>query len=292
MAYADPDALVSTEWLATRLAAPEIHIVDGSFKMPGVTPTAAEEYRKQHIAGAVFFDINAIADSANPLPHMLPSPEDFAAAMSGLGIGDNHRVVVYDSAGLMSAARVWWMLRVFGHTNVAILDGGLPKWLAEGRPVDDKIPHPEPYRFAARFNGELVRDKARLRANLSSKVEQVLDARAAPRFEGSVAESWPGRRSGRIPGSFNLPYDQLTDPKTKTLLPPEILRRLFERSGIDLTRPVVASCGSGVTACALAFGLHLLGHPAVSVYDGSWAEWGLPGDTPIETGPRAPGDRS
>jgi thiosulfate/3-mercaptopyruvate sulfurtransferase len=255
MAYADPDALVSTEWLAAHLAAPEIRIVDGSFKMPGVTPAPAEDYRKHHLPGAVFFDINAVADPANPLPHMLPSPEDFAAAMSGLGIGDNHRVIVYDSAGLMSAARIWWMLRVFGHTNVAILDGGLPKWLAEGRPVDDKIPHPEPYPFAARFNGELVRDKARLRGNLSSKDEQVLDARAAPRFEGSVAESWPGRRSGRI----------------------------------DLKRPVVASCGSGVTACALAFGLHLIGHPAVSVYDGSWAEWGLPGDTPIETGSRAPG---
>jgi thiosulfate/3-mercaptopyruvate sulfurtransferase len=292
MAYADPDALVSTEWLAAHLAVPEIRIVDGSFKMPGVTPTAAEDYRAQHLPGAVFFDIDAVADSANPLPHMLPSPEDFAAAMSGLGIGDNHRVIVYDSAGLMSAARIWWMLRVFGHTNVAILDGGLPKWLAEGRPVDEKIPHPGPSRFAPRFNGELVRDKARLRANLSSKDEQVLDARAAPRFEGSVAESWPGRRSGRIPGSFNLPYDRLTDPKTKTLLPRETLRQLFERSGIDLKRPVVASCGSGVTACALAFGLHMLGHPTVSVYDGSWAEWGLPGDTPIETGPRAPRDRS
>src|SRR5258708_6222840 len=199
---------------------------------------------------------------------MLPTPEAFAAAMSGLGIGDDHRVIVYDSAGLMSAARIWWMLRVFGHTNVAILNGGLPKWLAEGRPVDDKVPHPGPSRFAARFNGEFVRDKVGLRANLSSKTEQVLDARAAPRFEGSVPESWPGRRSGRIPGSFNLPYDQLTDPKTKTLLPPETLRRLFERSGIDLTHPVVASCGSGRPACALAFCLHLLGPPAGAAYSG------------------------
>jgi len=288
MAYADPGALVSTEWLAAHLDMSEIRIVDGSFKMPGITPTAEDEYRRQHIPGAVFFDINAVADAANSLPHMLPSPEDFAAAMSRLGIGDGQRAIVYDSAGLMSAARIWWMLRVFGHTNAAILDGGLPKWLAEGRPVDDKIPHSVPRQFAARFNGGLVRGKAQLRSNLSSRQEQVLDARAAPRFEGSVAESWPGRRSGRIPGSFNLPYDQITDPRTKTLLPPKTLRQLFERSGIDLERPVVASCGSGVTACALAFALHLLGHPAVSVYDGSWAEWGLPGDTPIETGPRAP----
>jgi len=285
MAYADPQALVSTEWLAAHLEAPDVRVVDGSFKMPDVVPTAAEDYRRQHIPGAVFFDINAVADAANTLPHMLPPPEKFAAAMERLGIGDDQRVVVYDSAGLMSAARIWWMLRVFGHDNVAVLDGGLPKWLVESRPVDSRIPVPQPRRFTARFNGELVRDKAQIRVNLASKEEQVLDARAAPRFLGSVAESWPGRRSGRIPGSFNLPYDQLTDPASKTLLPAERLRALFEASGIDLARPVVASCGSGVTACALAFGLHLVGHPAVAVYDGSWAEWGLPGDTPVETGP-------
>lgn len=287
MPYADPDALVSTEWLAAHLAAPDLRIVDGSFKMPGVAPTAAEDYRKQHIPGAVFFDINAIADDSNPLPHMLPSPEKFAADMERLGIGDDQRVIVYDSAGLMSAARVWWMLRVFGHRKVAVLDGGLPKWLAEGRPVDDALPTPAPRRFSATFNGELVRSKAQIRANLTNKAEQVLDARAAPRFIGSVAESWPGRRQGRIPGSFNLPYDRLTDPTAKTVLPAEKLQHLFAASGIDLARPVVASCGSGVTACALAFGLHLLGHPAIAVYDGSWAEWGLPGDTPVETGPAA-----
>jgi thiosulfate/3-mercaptopyruvate sulfurtransferase len=286
MPYADRDALVSTEFLAAHLNDPSICIVDGSFKMPGVTPTAEEDYRKQHIPGAVFFDINAVTDHANTLPHMLPLPEEFAAEMGRLGIGDDQRIVVYDSAGLMSAARVWWMLRVFGHDKVAVLDGGLPKWLAEGRrPVEARIPNPAPRRFRASFNGELVRSKAQIRANLASRNEQVLDARAAPRFAGSVAESWPGRRPGRIPGSFNLPYDRLTDPATKTLLPPERLRDLFAASGIDLARPVVTSCGSGVTACALAFGLHLLGYPAVAVYDGSWAEWGLPGDTPVETGP-------
>lgn len=285
MPYADPNALVSTEWLAAHLDAPDLRIVDGSFKMPGVTPTAIEDYRKQHIPGAVFFDINAIADATSALPHMLPGPEHFAAAMERLGIGDEQRVIVYDSAGLMSAARIWWMLRVFGHANVAILDGGLPKWLAEGRALDAKMPTPPKRHFAARFNGELLRDKVQIRANLATKAEQVLDARAAPRFAGSVAESWPGRRSGRIPGSYNLPYDLLIDARTKTLLPAETLRELFAGAGIDLARPVVTSCGSGVTACALAFGLHLLGHSAVAVYDGSWAEWGLPGDTPIETGP-------
>jgi thiosulfate/3-mercaptopyruvate sulfurtransferase len=290
MAYADPDALVATEWLAAHLDAPDldapdIRILDGSFKMPGVAPTAEDDYRKQHIPGAVFFDINAIADHSSTLPHMLPRPETFAADMERLGIGNDQRVIVYDSAGLMSAARIWWMLRVFGHTDVAILDGGLPKWLAEGRPVDARIPAPTPRRFAVRFNGELVRDKGQIRANLATKAEQVLDARAAPRFAGSVAESWPGRRQGHIPGSLNLPYDQLSDARTKTLLPAETLRVLFAGAGIDLARPVVTSCGSGVTACALAFGLHLLGHPAVAIFDGSWAEWGLPGDTPIETGP-------
>jgi thiosulfate/3-mercaptopyruvate sulfurtransferase len=287
MTYADPKALVSTEWLAAHLDAPELRIVDGSFKMPGVTPTAIEDYRREHIPGSVFFDVNAIADATSALPHMLPGPEHFAAAMARLGIGDDDRVVVYDSAGLMSAARIWWMLRVFGHADVAILDGGLPKWRVEGRALDAKIPTPQKRHFAARFNGELVRDKAQIRANLTSKAEQVLDARAAPRFAGSVAESWPGRRPGRIPGSHNLPYDLLTDPQSKTVLPAETLRGLFAGAGIDLTRPVVTSCGSGVTACALAFGLHLIGHPAVAVYDGSWAEWGLPGDTPIETGPAA-----
>ena len=285
MPYADPNALVSTEWLAAHLDAPDVCVVDGSFKMPGVTPTAIEDYRRQHIPGAVFFDVNAITDATSPLPHMLPSPEHFAAAMERLGIGDEQRVVVYDSAGLMSAARIWWMLRIFGHTNVAILDGGLPKWLAEGRALDARIPTPRKRRFAARFNGELVRDKTQVRANLATKAEQVLDARAAPRFAGAVAESWPGRRPGRIPGSYNLPYDLLVDARSKTVLPEETLRRLFADAGIDLARPVVTSCGSGVTACALAFGLHLLGHSAVAVYDGSWAEWGLPGDTPIETGP-------
>ena len=283
MPYADPDALVSTEFLAAHLDDRGICIVDGSFKMPGVTPNAAEDYAKQHIPGAVFFDINAVADHTNTLPHMLPRPEQFAADMERLGIGNDQRIIVYDSAGLMSAARVWWMLRVFGHNKVAVLDGGLPKWLAEGRPVDAKIPSPSPRRFSANFNGELVRSKAQIRANLASKGEQVLDARAAPRFTGSVAESWPGRRSGRIPGSFNLPYDQVTDATSKTVLPAEKPKALFAASGIDLARPVVTSCGSGVTACALAFGLHLLGHPAIAVYDGSWAEWGRVPSCPVES---------
>ncbi len=285
MAYANSDALVSTEWLAAHLASPDIRIVDGSFKMPGVTPLPIEDYRRQHIPGAVFFDINEIAADDTPLPHMLPSPEKFSSRMRKLGLGDGHRIIVYDTAGLMSAARVWWTFRIFGHQDVAVLDGGLPKWLAEGRPVDDAIPAPRERHFTAHFNTMMVRDKGQIRDNLASRREQVLDARAKPRFEGTVEESWPGRRRGRIPGSFNLPFDRLVDAKAKTVLPAERLAALFDAAGIDRTKPIVTSCGSGVTACVLAFGLHLLGHHEIAVYDGSWAEWGLPGDTPVETGP-------
>jgi thiosulfate/3-mercaptopyruvate sulfurtransferase len=285
MPYADPDALVSTEWLAEHLAAPDIRVVDGSFKMPGVTPTAHSDYLVRHIPNAVFFDLDDIAADGTTLPHMYPSPEKFSARVRKLGLGDGHRIVVYDSAGLMSAARVWWMFRSFGHTDVSVLDGGLPKWLAEGRPVDDLTPLPRERHFTAKFNTLMVRDKEQIRNNLATHREQVLDARAKPRFDGTVDDPWPGRRRGHIPDSFNLPYDQLLDAKTKTMLPAEQLAVLFSRAGIASNRPVVTTCGSGVTACVLALGLHLLGHRDVAVYDGSWAEWGLPGDTPVETTP-------
>jgi thiosulfate/3-mercaptopyruvate sulfurtransferase len=286
MPYANPDALVSTEWLAAHLDAPDLRIVDGSFTLPGVKPTGRELYDARHIPGAVFFDIDEIADEHNPLPHMLPSPEKFAARMRKLGLGDGHKIVVYDSAGLSSAARPWWMLRVFGHRDVAILDGGLPKWQAEGRPVTDDAPAPRERHFTARLNTLLVRDKAQLLDNLTTPREQVIDARSRGRFEGTAKEPRQGLRSGHIPGSFNLAFDELTDRQTRTLLPAEALAALFAKAGLERGKPVVASCGSGVTACALAFGLHLLGWPDAAVYDGSWSEWGLPGDTPVATGPR------
>jgi thiosulfate/3-mercaptopyruvate sulfurtransferase len=288
MEYADPEALVATEWLAARLAAPDLRIVDGSWKMPGVTPTAREDYQRQHLPGAIFFDIDEIADTASPLPHMLPSPEKFAARMRALGIGDGHRIIVYDSTGLLSAGRVWWMFRVFGVSDVAVLDGGLGKWLAEGRPTTDEIPTPRERHFTAHVNTMLVRDKAAMLANLAGRREQVLDARARGRFEGTAPEPRVGLRSGRIPGSLNLPYDKVTDPATRTVLPAEQLRALFAAAGLDLARPVVTSCGSGVSAGALAFALHLVGHRDVALYDGSWAEWGAPGETPVETGPADP----
>jgi thiosulfate/3-mercaptopyruvate sulfurtransferase len=285
MPHPHPEALVGSDWLAAHLADPHVGVVDASFKLPGITPTAREDYDRGHIPGAVFFDIDDICEPGTSLPHMIPSPELFARKIGALGIGDDDRVIVYDSAGLSSAGRAWWMLRLFGHDNVALLDGGLPKWKAEGRPLDTAIPSPRPGTFTARFDPSLVRDKAALIGNLATRREQVVDARAAGRFDGTAPEARPGLRGGHIPGSRNLPYERVTDPITRQLKSAEELTRLFGDAGVALDRPIVTSCGSGVTACALAFALHLIGHPGAAVYDGSWSEWGLPGDTPIETGP-------
>ncbi len=283
MTYAHPESLVSTEWLAAALGRHDLRIVDASFKLPGMTPTAQEDYARQHIPGAVFFDVDATSDHADPLPHMLPSDAEMSRMMGALGFGDQHTIVVYDAAGFNSAPRVWWMLKNYGHKNVALLDGGLPKWLAEGRPVTAETPHPVQATFTARLDRSRVRSRAQVQANLSSHAEQVIDARSAARFAGSVAEPRPGLRSGHIPGSFNLPSDKLADPKAKTVLSAEEIERRFAEAGLKRDKPVVTSCGSGVTACALAFGLHLIGWPEPAVYDGSWSEWGLPGDTPVET---------
>jgi thiosulfate/3-mercaptopyruvate sulfurtransferase len=285
MPYARPDALVTTDWLAAHLNDPHIRVVDASFKLPGITPTAREDYDRGHIPGAVFFDIDDIAQPGTSLPHMIPSPDLFAQKMEGLGIGDDDRVVVYDGVGLSSAGRAWWMLRLFGHPNVALLDGGLPKWKAEGRPLDSAAPIPPSCSFTARFDSTLVRGKRALLENLAVPREQVVDARAAGRFDGTAEETRPGLRRGHIPGSRNLPYERVTDPQTRRLRNAEELSELFRDAGVALDRPIVTSCGSGVTACALAFALHLIGHPGAAVYDGSWSEWGLPGDTPVETGP-------
>ena len=285
MPYAHPEALVGSDWLAAHLADPHVRVVDSSFKLPGITPTAREDFDRGRIPGAVFFDIDDICKPGTSLPHMIPAPELFARKMGALGIGNDDRVVVYDGAGLSSAGRAWWMLRLFGHHDVAVLDGGLPKWRAEGRPLDTAIPAPQPRTFTARFDPALVRDKAALLGNLASRREQVLDARAAGRFDGTTPEARPGLRSGHIPGSRSLPYELVTDPATRQLKSAEELTRLFRDAGVALDRPIVTSCGSGVTACALAFALHLIGHQGAAVYDGSWSEWGLPGDTPVETGP-------
>ena len=286
MPDSDPTLLVSTEWLAERLSAPDIRILDASWHMPDTGRDAEAEYRAAHIPGARFFDIDRVADAGAALPHMLPPIEKFVSTVRRMGLGDGHRVVVYDQAGLYSAARVWWMFRVFGHQDVAVLDGGLPKWLAEGRPTEDMPPEPRERHFTGRRNAGMVRDVTQMAGAVKLATEQIVDARSAPRFAGEEPEPRPGLRAGHIPGSRNLPYRALLNPDG-TMKEPEELRALFEEAGIDLSKPVVTTCGSGVTACILTLALHRLGHTRNAVYDGSWTEWGAYPDLGVETGPAA-----
>lgn len=277
------DALVSTEWLAQEIGASDLRIVDASWHLPAAGRDARSEFEAAHIPGAVFFDIDEIADTSNPLPHMLPSPEKFASRMQALGLGDGSRIVVYDNSEVRSAARAWWMLRVFGAHQVAVLDGGFQKWQAESRPVESGKPVVRHRHFTPWMDDKAVRSLAQMKANLTTQAEQVLDARAASRFSGSEPEPRPGLRAGHIPGARNLPYKELLN-EDGTFKRGEDLRAAFEQTGVDLSRPVVTTCGSGVTAAVLTFGLHLLGHEKVALYDGSWTEWGSQPDTPVITG--------
>jgi len=274
--------LVSTEWLAAHLGESDLRVVDATWYLPSLKRDAGAEYLTAHVPGAVYFDIDAIKDTSNPLPHMLPTADGFAAAVSRLGIRDGDRVVVYGQKYLIASARVWWSFRVFGHDRVAVLDGGFPKWKAESRPAEAGTVTPAPGRFTARFRPELVRDLARMRANVDSRREQVADARSEGRFVGTEPEPRAGLRSGHIPGSVCLPYDRLFRRDDGTLLPPAALRDVFDKAGVDPGRPVVTTCGSGVSAAVLALGLHVQGLTDVPVYDGSWTEWGGSRDTPIE----------
>lgn len=280
------NTIVSTAWLADHLDDPDVRIVDATYHMPAANRDAAAEFAEAHIPGAVRFDVDDIAapESKLPdgLPHMLPPPGLFAEKMAALGIGNDSFVVCYDVHGLMSAARAWWMLRAFGHDGVAVLDGGLPAWKAEGRPLESGVATPAPARFVPHPRPALVRSKAQI---LAGTVGTVIDARARDRFEGTAPEPRPGLRGGHTPGALNLPFGELLDPATKRLLPPEAIAARFAAAGLSDQGPVTASCGSGVTACVLALGLHRIGREDAAVYDGSWSEWGLPGDTPVETGP-------
>jgi thiosulfate/3-mercaptopyruvate sulfurtransferase len=285
MIYARPDALVSTEWLAKHLDAPDVRIVDASFYLPAQKREPKAEFAKQHIPDAVFFDIDEIADKSNPLPHMLPSPEQFAQQAAKLGLGTGNKIVVYDTTPMTGACRVWWMFRVMGYTDVAILDGGLPKWMAEGRPVTDAATVTREKSFKAKLDSTLVRSIDDVRSLLDTKKEQVVDARAANRFRGEVPEARAHLRTGHMPGAFNLPYTDLIDPKSGTMRSQDELKAAIAKSGIDPSKKVTASCGSGVTACVVALGLYLTGAPDTAIYDGSWTEWGGRTDTPIVTGP-------
>jgi thiosulfate/3-mercaptopyruvate sulfurtransferase len=277
--------LVETDWLASHLDTPGLVVLDGSMHLPTAKRNARAEYLAQHIPGALFFDIDDISDDTSSLPHMLPAPDKFASRVKRMGIGDGMHVVAYDSEGLYSAARVWWMFRAMGHEEVRVLNGGLKKWKAEGRPLEDGEPRRRSERhFTAMLNAELVRDASDVKGLIGSKTKQIVDARAAARFEGSVPEPRAGLRPGHIPGSRNVPFASLLEADG-TLKPASELRAIFAKAGVDPAKPVVASCGSGVTAGVVALALALLGRPDAAVYDGSWTEWGANENLPIETGP-------
>ncbi len=274
-------AAVSTEWLAIRLGAPQLRVIDASWYLPGSGRDAAAEYVAAHIPGAVFFDLDATSDRTSPLPHMLPPEAEFAERMTRLGLNDSDDLVVYDGSGVnLSAPRVWWMFRTFGHGRVSVLDGGIGKWRREHRPVEQgNVTYP-PGRFSARLNRAAIRDLESVRANIHQGAEQLVDARPAGRFAGLEPEPRPGLRGGHVPGSVNLPFTELVH-SDGTILDRDELSQRFEEAGIDLSRPVVATCGSGTSACALVLGLHLIGHAQATVYDGAWAEWGGRADTPL-----------
>ena len=269
-----PSALISTDALAQKLGQDNLRLLDASWHMPSEHRDARAEYAAAHLPGAVFFDIDAVSDRSSLYPHMLPAPGDFAVSVSSLGIGDGDEVVVYDASGIFSSPRVWWMLRVFGHENVRVLDGGLLKWRAEAKPLEAGDITPLPGDFTSHPNPQLLRNREMIEANITQKRELLLDARSPGRFAGTEPEPRPGLGSGHIPGSRNVFFKDCLSPPFNTLKTREELRALFAGKAIDFTKPIAATCGSGVTACILALALFELGNKEVAVYDGAWAEWG------------------
>ena len=279
----DPRILVSTDWLARHLKDPDLRILDASWYLPGQNRDAKAEYAAGHIPGARFFDIDEISDQRSSLPHMAPPPEKFISRMRALGVGDGHQVVIYDGAGLFSAARVWWIFRLMGKADVAVLDGGLPKWRAEGRELEDLPPLIKDRHLTTSRQNQLVKDVTQVAHAAKLGEAEIVDARAAARFRGEVPEPRPGLRGGHIPGSKNLPFATMLNGDG-TMKPPAELRAVFVAAGVDLAKPVITSCGSGVTAAVLSLALERIGHRNHALYDGSWAEWGMYDDLAVATG--------
>ncbi|MGY6695354.1 MAG: 3-mercaptopyruvate sulfurtransferase [Roseinatronobacter sp.] len=279
----DPKTLVSTDWLAEHLDDPDLRILDASWYLPQMGRDARAEYEAGHIPGARFFDIDDISDHRSALPHMAPPVEKFMSRMRAMGVGDGHQVVVYDGMGLFSAARVWWLFRLMGKTDVAVLDGGFPKWQAEGRPVEDLAPVLRDRHITVQRQAHMVKDVSEVAAAVKLRDWQIVDARSADRFRGDTPEPREGLRAGHMPGALNLPFSNLLNPD-KTLKKGAALRAAFEDAGVDLDKRIITTCGSGVTAAVLSLGLEILGHRSHSLYDGSWSEWGQFPDLKVETG--------
>ncbi len=275
--------LVTTEWLAAELGKTDIRVIDATLFLSGHNRNARAEFEAAHIPGAVFFDIDEVSDTTSALPHMLPPPEKFASRMQALGLGDGSRIIVYDNSPLKSAARVWWMLTLFGAHEVSILDGGFAKWQAEGRATESGKPIVRHRHFTVWADKSLVRDAKQMTENLRTKAEQVVDARSAGRFAGTEPEPRAGLRGGHIPGSKSLPFDQLFN-EDGTYKSPEAIKAAFDAIGIDFSQPVIGTCGSGVTSAVLAFAAAMIGHPKMAIYDGSWSEWGASATNPVVTG--------
>lgn len=279
----DPKTLVSTAWLAAHRSDPDLRVIDASWYLPDAGRDAKAEYKAAHIPGARFFDIDEITDNRSNLPHMAPPPEKFVSRMRAMGIGDGHQVVVYDGSGLFSAARVWWTFRLMGKTDVAVLDGGFPKWQAEGREVEDMPPVLRDRHITVSRQHALVKDVTQVAHAAKLGEAEIIDARSAARFKGEAPEPRPGLRAGHIPGSKNVPYASLLNPDG-TMKPVADLRAVFEAAGVNLSRPAITSCGSGVTAAILSLALERMGHKNHALYDGSWAEWGMYEDLAVEKG--------